>query len=222
MRHGRVPAERMRHAAPRAAALGPSSPCRGRAGPRRPRGPRERRAGAGTARRARRHGRRGRDRVGGRAGAGGRAAAARARHAGPAGEPPRLGLGTPGTRRRAADKAARPRAGEGGARQSHGGRGAGGRRRRGRAKAEPRRDGRVVPRRAETAPWPGLGMPGTRRAPRPRRPHARERGGTREEKEMGLTAERGRANGRDGGGFERREQWGERKGMSWGKGMNRG
>jgi hypothetical protein len=43
-----------------------------------------------------------------------------------------------------------------------------------------------------------------------------------EEKEMGLTAERGRANGRDDGGFEQREQWGERKGMSWGKGMNRG
>jgi hypothetical protein len=160
-----------------------------------------------------------RPRRGGRAGAGGRAAAARARHAGPEGEPPRPRLGT---RRRAADEAARPRAGEGGARRSHGGRWAGGRRRRGRAKAEPRRDGRVAPSRAETAPWPGLGMPGTRRAPRPRRPHARERGGTREEKEMGLTVERGRANGRDGGGFERREQWGERKGMSWGKGMNRG
>jgi hypothetical protein len=130
-----------------------------------------------------------------------------------------------GRRGRAGELRTRPRGraqARGGARWSHGGRGAGGRRRRGRAKAEPRWDGRVAPRRAKTAPWPGLGMPGTRRAPRPRRPHARERGGTREEKEMGLTAERGRANGRDGGGFERREQWGERKGMSWGKGMNRG
>jgi hypothetical protein len=46
-RHDRVPAERMRCAAPRAAALGPTSPRRGRAGPRRQRGPRR---GQGAAR----------------------------------------------------------------------------------------------------------------------------------------------------------------------------